>query len=152
MTSGKSSLYEFPWHLKCHSRVSSVSVLSLLPFFVPKVKKVKSTHKLLTPYYTAASWVQGCAWRIWCRWRLGYASLGVSAAQGGGATGHQPGAVELWDTVICCLQLPGWLHSLYNKYLLTTYHVEDTLLGTLRHTQEYDTCPFWQGVSSLFGR
>lgn len=56
-------------------------------------------------------------------------------------TGWQPWAAELWDTIICCLQLPGWLHSLHGKYLLTIYHVEDTLLGTLRDKQQCDSLP-----------
>lgn len=82
-------------------------------------------------------------------WKFGVGEAGICRLGGGCSrsgrgwmqqwqTGWQPQAAELWDTVICCLQLPGWLHSLYGKYLLTTYHVEDTLQGTLRDTQECD--------------
>lgn len=142
MTSWKSSLYWFSWCLKCHSRISSASVVSLLPLFVLRVEKVKSTLKPLTPYDRPL-----CSWL--CIENLVPVEAGLCRLGGGCSrrgrgwtqqwqTGWQPWAAELWDTVICCLQLPGWLHSLYSKYLLTTHHVEDTLLGPLRDTQECD--------------
>lgn len=114
------------------------SVLSLLPFFVLKVEEwevpqVTAFALQKAPRVTAVHW--GLAWMEGgtCRLGGGCSQRGRDRTQPW-QTGGEPWAAELWGTFLYWLHLSGWLHSFYSKYLLTTDHVKDTLLGTLRGT------------------
>lgn len=100
--------------------------------------KSEKCHKSLllhckAPRVTAVHW--GLAWMEGgtCRLGGGCSQRGRDRTQPW-QTGGEPWAAELWGTFLYWLHLSGWLHSFYSKYLLTTDHVKDTLLGTLRGT------------------
>lgn len=127
-------------------------MLSLLPFFVLKVEKVKSTHKPLTPHYTASSFM-AVHWEFGASggWDL-QAEGWVQQEREGLTTAMAAMSSSAVDAGVCCLQLPGWLHSLHSQYLLTTYHVEDTLRVLWGTPRGVTHCPSLARSFCLFGR